>query len=255
MASQSNAAIVLKRGPLRTAEVWFQSDVCDRADIVHSYVKQPVGGSRYHAEPTIEIDLTADPAALLANMLPGTRNEIHHAQREGVRANIWLAPDDRTVRDLQLACNEFYRQKGMQTGSFSRLCALQRNRLLAISNAVDVNGRVLVWHSYVCASDHARQLHSVSMFRSFPCSAERNAIGRANRYLHYQDMLAFKSAGFRIYDFGGWYPGNDDPERLRINKFKEQFGGHVTAYFHCEQGMSFLGKCVLVLKRVLTVFE
>ncbi len=49
----------------------------------------------------------------------------------------------------------------------------------------------------------------------------RNAIGRGNRMLHWKDILAFKAEGKNVYDFGGWYAGQEDEALLRINQFKE----------------------------------
>jgi len=63
-------------------------------------------------------------------------------------------------------------------------------------------------------------------------------------------MLVFKAAGVRRYDFGGWYAGSADIERLHINRFKEGFGGHVIGYFTCELGVTLLGKSVLKLDQL-----
>jgi hypothetical protein len=70
--------------------------------------------------------------------------------------------------------------------------------------------------------------------------------------LHYKDMLAFKAAGVRLYDFGGWYAGDTDTDLLRINKFKEEFGGNVELRYNCERGVTLLGKCALTIKRVMS---
>ena len=66
--------------------------------------------------------------------------------------------------------------------------------LLALSNAALPSGEVVVWHSYALAGNRARLLQTASLFRDSRSSAERNAIGRANRALHYEDMIAFRSA-------------------------------------------------------------
>lgn len=62
----------------------------------------------------------------------------------------------------------------------------------------------------------------------------RNLIGRANRFHHWQDMLRFKQAGIRVYDFGGWYQGTTDTEKLGINRFKAEFGGTVVTNYNCK---------------------
>ena len=60
-----------------------------------------------------------------------------------------------------------------------------------------------------------------------------------------------KSAGISTYDFGGWYDGTTDQERLSINKFKEQFGGQVVKNYICEQALTLKGALFLRLRTSL----
>jgi len=59
-----------------------------------------------------------------------------------------------------------------------------------------------------------------------PTVKKRNLIGRANRWLHYQDMRRFKAKGFALYDFGGYAKDSGDVDLQRINQFKEGFRGY-----------------------------
>lgn len=52
-------------------------------------------------------------------------------------------------------------------------------------------------------------------------SAMRNAIGRANKYLHWHDWLLLKNIGVIEYDWGG-IASYDNPNG--IDKFKMSFG-------------------------------
>lgn len=58
------------------------------------------------------------------------------------------------------------------------------------------DGKPSVFHTYVLAGEIARLYQSCSEFR-FDGNAHRNAISRANRYLHWKDMLSL-----RIVDIG-----------------------------------------------------
>src|SRR5262249_28879040 len=107
--------------------------------------------------------------------------------------------------------------------------------VLDLSCAVDAEGKDLVWHAYYRAPRRVQLLHSGSIIRTSTDSAFRNLIGRANRYHHWQDMLRFKEAGVVAYDFGGWYPGNRHQDFLRVNRFKEEFGGSVVREFTCRK--------------------
>lgn len=49
-----------------------------------------------------------------------------------------------------------------------------------------------------------------------------NAIGRANKYLHWQDILYFKEKGMKSYDWGGC---GEEEAVANISSFKRKFGG------------------------------
>jgi hypothetical protein len=74
-------------------------------------------------------------------------------------------------------------------------------------------------------------------------------IGRANRLHHWSDMLRFRGEGFGIYDFGGWYAGTQDETLLRINRFKERFGGELVVQYNCDQAITWKGALGLWFKR------
>jgi hypothetical protein len=241
---------VRRRGPLRIAEFWFNEGATCAADIVRfMHVPSLVALARCTPEYTLVTNLETDEDALLKGMAQHSRSQIQRAARDGAIANFWRNPDEKVVRQFSALYDEFARQKNL-SGINGRFHALRQSGLLAISNVARSSGEALAWHSYVCAGPRARLLHSASLFRSLQDSGERNAIGRANRFLHYKDMLAFKAAGVRLYDFGGWYAGDTDAELIRINRFKEEFGGNVELRYNCERGVTLLGKCALMMKRI-----
>lgn len=65
------------------------------------------------------------------------------------------------------------------------------------------NGKPAVFHTYILAGKTARLYQSCSEFR-FDGNAHRNAISRANRFLHWRDMLELKGLGFDTYDWAVW---------------------------------------------------
>jgi hypothetical protein len=54
-------------------------------------------------------------------------------------------------------------------------------------------------------------------------------------------MLRFRDEGVGIYDFGGWYPGRENEILLRINRFKESFGGELVLRYDCDQARTWKG--------------
>ena len=118
---------------------------------------------------------------------------------------------------------------------------------LSVANSPE--GRDLVFHAYVVDGKSCRLLHSASVPKDVNDREERNLLGRANRLLHWQDMLHFKAAGLLLYDFGGWSPIKDDPHLQGINRFKESFGGEVVFGAHCDVACSLRGRVWMWLQR------
>jgi hypothetical protein len=158
------------------------------------------------------------------------------------------------TRIFEQFCNDgkaFLAQKAQPQINQSWLKLLAEANLLELTYIVDSAEQPLVWHAYHRGSERVTLLYSISFFRTHSDKAEQAMIGRANRLLHWSDMIYFKVAGVRTYDFGGWYEGSTDTERLRINKFKEQFGGEVVKNYICEQALTVKGALFLKLRSKL----
>lgn len=110
-------------------------------------------------------------------------------------------------------------------------------------------GATVVWHVHAVTQEKATLLYSASQFRQLDVNEARAVIGRANRLLHWRDMLFFKAEGKSVYDFGGWYVGTENVELLRINRFKEGFGGVRTDQFNGFIALSWRGWLYLKLRQ------
>lgn len=164
---------------------------------------------------------------------PNVRTKLHRAAREGVGCVLYGAQDLRTLPDLlaefDTAYAEMHRQKQMADSSvLPYLQSMVASNVLAISVAY-IEGKPVAYHGYVTGDGIARLLYSVSVFRGCEDNALRNAIGRANRLLHYEDMLRFKELGYTVYDWGGYAT---DPALENINSFKAGFGGSLASRYN-----------------------
>jgi hypothetical protein len=65
------------------------------------------------------------------------------------------------------------------------------------------------------------------------------------------DLLECRKLGIERFDFGGWYNGTTDEKLLRINAFKEQFGGVKTRRYHSMLAASGKGRLYLKLRERL----
>jgi lipid II:glycine glycyltransferase (peptidoglycan interpeptide bridge formation enzyme) len=104
------------------------------------------------------------------------------------------------------------------------------------------NNEIETMHAYVISDNTARLHQSSSLFRTSDNPEYRNMIARANRLLHWDDILYFKNLGLKWYDLGGWYGGNTNKEQLAINIFKESFGGSQKEEYSYIIPITFFGK-------------
>ena len=92
--------------------------------------------------------------------------------------------------------------------------------------------------------------HSASLYRGRDKDF-RNLVGRANRLHHFKDMLFFKGNACNLYDFGGWYAGTEDQDRLMINRFKEEFGGQKVLQYNVVLNRTWRAKLLKSIRRLV----
>ena len=87
-------------------------------------------------------------------------------------------------------------------------------------------------HVYVVdpSIGRVRMIRSASLFRDLD-KPKQAVVGRANRFLHFQDMIHFRNEGLHQYDFGGYHlPSEQVSQDLRqVSDFKASFGGRLLA--------------------------
>lgn len=246
--------IVYTNKSLCVARLWFDEALPDRrVDVIyHLQSSSPLPHAQCQDFYTITVDLSQAENVLFSRLEKDTRYEIRRGREKD---NIVSEGPSET---LNLLLEEFYNvyekfsiQKGLEPVNKKLLSLLSESRSLFISWAQSQSGEKLVYHLYLRCGTRVRLLYSVSLFRDSQNSAHRNLIGRANRALHWNDIQRFKNDGVSVYDFGGWYHGKTDKEKLRINKFKEEFGGVIVKNYNCEEGVTLKGKAALLFRRYL----
>ena len=245
--------ILYSKATLRIAELHFkQAEAPPRVDIVRYQSRlEPVTGTSCSRRPTILIDLTQPREQLLAAMSKTTRYEIRHAERDNSAVEFSKDPDDARLTAFFRYWDQFAPLKGLPPLNKQRLAGMQRSGALALSCARAEGGEELSWHCYVYTPDWARLLHSASLYRAVADKDYANRVSRANRFLHWMDMREFQALGAATYDFGGWYDGTEDTEKLNINRFKEGFGGQVVPVYYGDLGVSLRGNVAVRLKQFM----
>jgi hypothetical protein len=231
-------------------DVWLSAETTySDADIVYYMnADRPVGDEREEYW-TILNELTPTEEDLLAAFERSTRYQIRLAERkDDLKYDFFENPESATLAAFLRDYDEMATFKSIRPIERDRVFAFREHGLLALSRVSEASGTPLVWHAYRCNRERVVLIFTVSMwFRSKDAEA-KNRVGRANRYGHWQDMRRFKQQGVRLYDLGGWYHKADDEEKLRINRFKEGFGGQVQQNYLCVAYPTWKGKAVKLLK-------
>jgi hypothetical protein len=245
--------LTLEKRFVSVGEIWFDQEPPKLPVDAIQYRQRstPIAGTRYEEFYTILIDLTKDADALLAAM---DRDNMHQIKRAAAKDDLVYECCGAPTCSLISQFCDFYDGFALQKG-LEKICRATTQTyadcgVLCLSRMKTNNEETLVWHSYYCSPDRVRCLNSASRFRDSDNSATRNLVGRANRYHHWCDMLKFKADGVSTYDFGGWYSGSQDEAKLRINRFKEGFGGTIVMNFNGEYGVTLKGKLYLRMRGV-----
>jgi len=187
--------------------------------------KNNVFGFKKENHFTKVIHLKKTPEKLLKQCGENTQYKIKRAEREGVSFEIETDID---------AFIDFYNSFVKSKNNPEVLPLLKKDNIKCLKNNLTITKAVfenetLVMHAYIIdkESRRARLLNTASLFRHQNDTSKRNFIGRANRFLHYKDMLYFKSQDIEIYDMGGYAPNTDDADLKKLNEFKDGFGGEL----------------------------
>ncbi len=210
-------------------EIFFALDlsIIDRNATIIFFVQAGERAEGMRPFKTAIVDLSRDEDMIFGDLSSNTRYKIRRAEREGFVVRVDLKPDQEKIASFAGYFDDFAMQKKFPLCNRKKLSALDGERALSLTSVEAPDGNVLAAHAWVCdrSLKRVRLLYSASHFRSLSESTDRNAIGRANRLLHWQEMAEFKRAGYLHYDLGGLPIDDSDPERNSIARFKREFGG------------------------------
>lgn len=234
-----------------TKHIWFDTE-CEKimgggADklIIHGVpiMKNRVGrfGCMPIPQETLISDLSLTEENLWGLTTKTVRNEINRSKRENTEIKIYEGKEisDAILGEFNRIYHAMYEEKGMP-GHYlpiNELKVYAANDALVITTAI-IDNRTVVYHSYITDKLHSRFLHSCSEFRVAD-NAMKNAIGRANKYLHWNDWLYLKQIGVKEYDWGG-ISSYESPNG--IDKFKMSFGGKYRKYYNLFCNCSLLAR-------------
>jgi lipid II:glycine glycyltransferase (peptidoglycan interpeptide bridge formation enzyme) len=191
------------------------------------------------------IDLAKSESEIFTAFQKSVRYKINRAVREGITFTVLDEPTDQDIEEFANFFNEFAKTKKIMLCLPDKMKALRDKKALVITIAKH-EGKTLCCHGYIFNGNRAIMLYSASS-RAGKDSAEKNFIGRANRFLHWNSILFLKEKGCRWYDFCGLSQDPNDKEGQGINDFKKGFGGFTADEVKFYTGYSLLGKLVIFI--------
>jgi len=243
-------------------EVWFDEEPPEDAAVagvdvlVYHYCAAPIPDSwPYGGRPvdrplhSLYTDLDATPEALMARFDETCRRHVRRAERQdGFRHEV-LADAAAGLGEFADFYDAFARQKGLALADRHWLTRTAQAGQLVLSCA-SREGERLVWHAHLRAGRTIALARSASLYRGTG-DDYRSLVARANRWLHWRDMLGFKAAGLRRYDWGGMFAPESTPEEAGINRFKRSFGGQAILAYQCSVPVTLRGRLWVVIRSAL----
>ena len=207
---------------------------------------------------TILNDLSKSEDELFSCIQKKTRKIIREAKsEEDISCVTILEPGEynlSAVNDFIKFYNSFAQLKNLFSANLKEIEQFVNAKTLCI-RAAQKDNEILVMHQLHVADNRAFGQRSCSLFRNSEDHDYIKMISKANRLLHWDDMLYFKKRGFLIYDLGGWYTGQTDKELLQLNEFKKSFGGEVKQEYVYKVPVSFLGYLWIFLRSLKHFFK
>ncbi|HWY38609.1 MAG TPA: hypothetical protein VNY73_08625 [Bacteroidia bacterium] len=176
-------------------------------------------------QQTSLIDLERSEEDLFSAINRTFKFQVKKAEKKGIKSVTDFNPDSEKCEEIAYELSSFARKRSF-AWSKQRILALQKINRLIITHAV-LHNEILATHIYL------HDTHCVSLLHSYTNQkiADKKLKGYANKLLHWNDMIACRKYGLKVYDFGGINP----EKHPGITAFKLSFGGtRVDRYSYVE---------------------
>ncbi len=229
-------------------EVWYDEEPSGDSGVdivVYRQRETPIADARTAPFLTMVTDLSVEEDAITERFGKDCRYKIRRAEtKDGLRMEFITDPESR-LDEFRAFYDAFARQKSVAPSYHQWLVAACNARQLVLT-AASQNGEALVWHAYLMSGKAAWLQYTGSCFRNRQ-NDYRALVGRANRWLHWKEMLRFKDMGIKRYDWGGLFEDESVPENAGINQFKKDFGGQQVRTYDCTVPVTLRGRIWLPL--------
>lgn len=238
--------LLYRKGLFIIQDCWF--DLCNpypKCDLVRYYqmLEEPHNTRKIRKRfSTLFIDLQRSREEIYAEFSKETKYEIRRAERELWRVEFDDKPTMRQLVNYKSKFDTFAKNKRLKPLNLAKLLSYLREDNLFIGSVYNQQGILVSLHFYYKNGHTARLLNSATFFDI----ESKTSVGRANRFLHWQEMLHFKNSQYLRYDLGGIYLGNDKSDsRNGVNSFKRSFGGEIENSHNYIVGNSLKGNIIV----------
>lgn len=188
---------------------------------------------------------------LMNNMTKTVRYEIKKCMKENVKIEFYKYDNpeiQKIIEDFRCVYTNFClmsnQKKLIKDFDLNKVNSYIQNQCILVTKAEFLNGKV--YHMYVWSTKYALLVYSASDFRNK--NVDRNLAGRANKLLHFKDMLFFREMNVLCYDWGN-VSNFEAPNG--IDKFKMSFGGKRMTVYNVFWGSTSWGKLLVKLRKCM----
>ncbi|TFB18911.1 hypothetical protein E3U55_11610 [Filobacillus milosensis] len=245
-----------KRGLVKMADYYGTTSKEKLEDVdVQISMKNLFPGTQLHSSTdeslhsygrTLVIDLNKSEEDIFSEIRKNARYKINRAaKRDNVQFCAIFSPTNQQIDEFVEFFNQFAKNKNIPKCIKGKLQGLRDKDALTITYVKDEDEKTLCYHAYLRTKEYCSMIHSASA--RFDNSQIRSLIGRANRYLHWEDIKMFKEKGHKWYDFCGLFVDPSTDDELNLNRFKKEFGGIEIDVDKKIYAHSLIGKAVVFL--------
>lgn len=199
-------------------------------------------------------DLRPSPEEISAAFSKTIRYELRRSERDAITLRTYdcafLQAHREVLADFRATYMHFCdvcgneELKAVYDDAFIQACIDSGHFLLTAAEF----GHGKVYHAYFLDAEQVCLWYSASDFRNE--QVDRNLAARANKKLHYADMLTLKARGVARYDWGNVSTRyNEHPNG--IDTFKASFGGTYAEVYSYTVGNTLLGRLLVLGKKLL----
>ncbi len=234
-----------KKYLLKITKVYFSDEILETnsdLDIYKQYVGDDVLSNNYFH--TLIIDLNQSVEKIRKNIRNNYIHRINQAvKKHHIKIKFINKPSISKYDNFIKIYNKDAIKKGYANINRNDYLKLRNNIL--ISYAI-YDSRIICGHLYIYDEIRIRQSNSF-ILNSLNSESIRNISSKANKYLHYSDILYAKEHNFKVFDLGGVF--NLDPITKGVTIFKLGFSNKVEKSCGFIFGKTLKGKLIIFLLR------